>query len=116
MNINDWNNIEKTTDDVNVIAEEGDLTVEIGGVAYLLQRKNDINNVICLRVKDSKMPLMDSFKVFRKWLISEGIQYICVCGNLRRYNCLTKLKGLDGYKALKDKSETKQNVFYIKLF
>ena len=47
LTIDDWNNFPKEKE-VNYDAENGDIVLEISGVLFLLQRINDMNNVICL--------------------------------------------------------------------
>lgn len=111
-----WNSLVKPTKEVDVTAVEGDLVIEIGGIVYLLQRKNDINNVVCFRHKETKMSTLESFFAYRKWLVSKCIQYIRVEGNIRRYKFLSKLNPCSEYDVIQDTDEKDRNVFYLKLY
>ncbi len=110
-----WNSLPKPKE-ADVIAEKNDLVVEIGGILYLLQINHGFNNVVCFRVKESKMTTLQSFLEYRKWLISKGVEYIRVEGNKRRYWFLARLNPGIGYKVVQDKEERERNVFYIKLY
>lgn len=99
-------------------AVKGDLVINIGGVLFLLQRKNNYNNVICYRVKETEISIQKAFIQFGQWIISKGVKYIRVEGNARRYFFLSKLnvyfpKGFDCVKV--DETEGR-NVFYIRLY
>ena len=59
-----WNSLKKN-DDTDVIAIEGDTVVYISGIAFLIQRKNDFNNVVCWKVKTTKKDLVSIFAAFR---------------------------------------------------
>lgn len=74
-----WNNLPKS-EDVNSTAIEGDNVVLIDGIAFLIQRKNNFNNVICWKVKSSKKDLVTTFSTFRAWCQKKKIQYIRVEG------------------------------------
>ena len=52
LTIDDWNNLPKEKE-VNYDAENGDIVLEIYGVLFLIQRINDMNNVICFRIEKS---------------------------------------------------------------
>ena len=110
-----WNSLPKPKE-ADVIAEKNDLVVEIGGILYLLQINHGFNNVVCFRVNESKMTTLQSFLEYRKWLISNGVEYIRVEGNKRRYWFLARLNPCIGYKVVQDKEERERNVFYIKLY
>lgn len=109
----DWNNYPKPSNEVDVKAEPEDYITEIGGILYLLQRTNQCNNVVCFRIRESDMTVLESFLEFRQHLMGLGIQYIRVEGNTRRYRFLAKL-GL--CSVLQDTDIKNRNVFYIKLF
>lgn len=110
-----WNNLPKPKE-ADVVADENDIVVEIGGILYLLQLNNDFNNVVCFRIKKSNMTTLQSFLEYRKWLISKGIRYIRVEGNKKRYWFLTRLNLGKGYDIIRDSKETDRNIFYIKLY
>ena len=54
-----WNRLKKN-DDTDVIAIEGDVVCYISGIAFLIQRKNDFNNVVCWKVKTTKLEGKDN--------------------------------------------------------
>lgn len=110
-----WNSLSKPKE-ADVVAKRGDLVVEIGGILYLLQISNGFNNVVCFRLKKSKMTTLQSFLEYRKWLISKGVEYIRVEGNKRRYQFLARLNPGAGYNVIQDTKECERNVFYIKLY
>ena len=74
-----WNSLPKS-EDVDSKAIEGDNVVLIDGIAFLIQRKNNFNNVICWKVKNSKKDLVTTFSTFRAWCQKKKIQYIRVEG------------------------------------
>ena len=74
-----WNSLPKS-EDVDSKAVEGDSVVLIDGIAFLIQRKNNFNNVICWKVKNSKKDLVTTFSTFRAWCQKKKIQYIRVEG------------------------------------
>jgi hypothetical protein len=78
-NIEYWNNLEKD-ESTNVVAVEGDNVVLIDGIAFLIQRKNNWNNVVCWKVKPSKKDLVTIFENFRAWCQRQKIQYIRIEG------------------------------------
>ena len=110
-----WNSLSKPKE-ADVVAERDDLVVEIGGILYLLQINQGFNNVVCFRVKKSKMTTLQSFLEYRKWLISKGVEYIRVEGNKKRYWFLARLNPGVGYNVVQDIKERERNVFYIKLY
>ena len=110
-----WNSLSKPKE-ADVVAEKDDLVVEIGGILYLLQIDNGFNNVVCFRLKKSKMTTLQSFIEYRKWLISKGVEYIRVEGNKKRYWFLARLNPGIGYNVIQDIKEHERNVFYIKLY
>ena len=74
-----WNSLPKS-EDVDSKAVEGDSVVLIDGIAFLIQRKNNFNNVICWKVKSSKRDLVTTFAAFRAWCEKQKIQYIRIEG------------------------------------
>lgn len=110
-----WNSLPKPKE-ADVVAERDDLVVEIGGILYLLQINHGFNNVVCFRLKKSKMTTLQSFLEYRKWLISKGVEYIRVEGNKKRYWFLARQNPGVGYNVVQDIKECERNVFYIKLY
>lgn len=110
-----WNNYPKPTTEVDVNAVDGDLVTEIGGILYLLQRGGDRNNVVCFRTSDTKVTTLQSFLMYRQYLIEKNIQYIRVEGNTRRYKFLANLELGEGYSVLQEDVKNR-NIFYIKLY
>lgn len=87
MKTDDWNKIPKD-EETDVMAEEGDLCTYIDGVAFLIQRKNNWNNVVCIRTAPSKTNIVKTFDTFRAWCASQGIQYFRVEGISHAYKML----------------------------
>ena len=88
MKIEEWNAIEKDSE-TDAIAIDGDLCTEIDGIAFLVQRKNDYNNIVCYRVKKSTQSLLKTFFAFRSFLEENHIQFIRVeGGHSHTYNIL----------------------------
>ena len=87
-----WNKLPKTRE-TNVKAIEGDNVVFINGLAFLIQRTNEFNNIICLRVKQSRKSVLKTFELFRRWCEKKEIQYIRVEGTgTHRYRMLYLLQ------------------------
>lgn len=80
ITITEWNEIKKDSE-TDVEAVEGDSCVFIGGVAFLVQNRNGWNNVVCIRVKDSKYSILQTFCTFRAWCEKQSIQFFRVRGN-----------------------------------
>lgn len=115
--IDDWNNFYTDDPEIMTKAEPGDLVVNIGGIMYLVQRKNNCNNIVCVRTHKTNVSVHKSFRMFHDWLIGQGIQYIRVEGNKRRYWFLQKMKFPGDYDCLLVKDEKPdRNIFYIKLY
>jgi hypothetical protein len=74
-----WNNLKKN-EDTDVIAIEGDTVCYIDGIAFLIQRKNGFNNVVCWKVKTSRKNIVDTFYTFRAFCEKKKIQYTRVEG------------------------------------
>jgi hypothetical protein len=62
-----WNNLKKN-EDTDVTAIEGDVVCYISGIAFLIQRQNDGNNVVCWKVKTTKKDLVSIFAAFRAFV------------------------------------------------
>ena len=87
MKIEEWNEIPKD-EETNVTAEEGDLCTYIDGVAFLIQRKNNWNNVVCIRLKPSKINIVQTFETFRAFCEKNELQYFRVEGISHTYRML----------------------------
>ena len=75
-----WNSLKKN-EDTDVIAIEGDTVVYISGIAFLIQRKNDCNNVVCWKAKTTKKDLVSIFAAFRVFCQKNKIQYLRIEGH-----------------------------------
>ena len=87
LTIEQWNAIPKDQE-TQVTAVEGDLCVMIDGVAFLIQRKNNWNNVVCIRLKPSKINIVQTFETFRAFCQKNDIQYFRVEGISHTYRML----------------------------
>ena len=74
-----WNSLKKD-ENTDVTAAPGDVVVLISGIAFLIQRKNNWNNVVCWKVKTTKKDLVSIFADFRAFCQKQKIQYIRVEG------------------------------------
>ena len=117
MTITYWNRLKKPNEEVNCKAVKGDMVFEIGGIIYLVQRKNDCNNIVCFRYRKSAMTLLQSFLLCRHRLIDCGIQYVRVEGNISRYLFLEKLQKETGQgSGIVREQNNERNVYYIRLY
>jgi len=87
LTIDQWNMIPKD-EETQVDAVEGDTALLINGVAFLIQRKNNWNNVVCIRLKPSKKSILQTFETFRAWCSDNQIQYFRVEGISHAYKML----------------------------
>ena len=87
LTIDQWNIIPKD-EETQVEAVEGDLCLLIDGVAFLIQRRNDWNNVVCIRVHPTERSIVQTFNTFREYCASIGIQYFRVEGISHTYRML----------------------------
>lgn len=115
-----WNSL-KLDDVTNAKAVEGDIVVLINGVVFLIQRKNDRNNIVCFRVRKSKKSILYTFNKFREFCELSNIQYITVKGNTHRYRMLELLRPYSPVNAdvIKHEGESKRlncNVFCVKCY
>lgn len=74
-----WNKLDRDFN-TDVTAEKGDTALLINGVAFLIQRRNDFNNVICIRIKPFNKPILKTFETFRRYCQRKKIQYIRIEG------------------------------------
>lgn len=116
LSIDDWNQIEKESE-INYPAEDGDIVISIYGVMFLIQRTNNVNNIICFRIKKSKKTFLNCLFLLKDFLCMKKIQYIRVEGNLRRYFFLAKIKNAGRmYNVIQDRMNKERNVFYVRLY
>jgi len=87
LTIDQWNAIPKDKE-TQVTAVEGDLCVLIDGVAFLIQRKNNWNNVVCIRVYPSERSIVQTFNSFREFCVFNEIQFFRVEGISHTYKML----------------------------
>lgn len=113
MTIEDWNTLEKP-DNIDVVAEKGDIVEKVNGVLYLLQTRNGYNNIIAYRVEES-----DKFIVWTLYeyciLIHDkyGIDYVRVEGDKGKYKFLEKAFNRNIVR--KDRQEKERDVYYCNL-
>lgn len=116
-----WNNLKKN-DDTDVIAIEGDTVVLISGVAFLIQRKNDFNNVVCWKVKTTKKDLVSIFSTFRAFCEKNKIQYLRIEGHGKHHYKMLNLlykhspEGANAVYAEQESEEYKSNIWYVKTY
>ena len=116
-----WNSLKKN-DDTDVIAIEGDTVVYISGIAFLIQRKNDFNNVVCWKVKTTKKDLVSIFAAFRAFCQKNDIQYLRIEGHGKHHykmlNLLIKYapEGAGVVYAEEESKEYKSNIWYVKTY
>ena len=116
-----WNSLSKN-DDTNTIAAPGDNVVLINGIAFLIQRKNNFNNVVCWKVRPSKKNLVLIFNNFRKYCQKNKIQYIRVEGiGKHTYRMLSLLykyapEGAGLIYAADESKEYNRHIHYIKTY
>ena len=116
-----WNSLKKN-EDTDVIAIEGDTVVYISGIAFLIQRQNDGNNVVCWKVKTTKKDLVSIFSTFRAFCQKNDIQYLRIEGhgkhNYKMLNLLYKYspEGAGLAYAVEESKECKSNIWYVKTY
>ena len=120
MKIEEWNAIPKDNE-TDSIAIDGDLVTEIDGIAFLVQRKNDFNNIVCKRIRSSKTPITYTFETFRAFLQENNIQYIRIEGISHKYTMLELLrktapKDANYIKHSEQSKETGHTVYYVKTY
>ena len=116
-----WNKIQKD-EATNSEAIQGDLCTLIDGVAFLIQRRNNWNNVICIRIKPNKRSLLNTFSDFRHFCELQKIQYIRVEGiGKHTYKMLYLIlrnapKECGVIKERKESKETGRSIYYVKTY
>ena len=116
-----WNSLKKN-EDTDVIAIEGDTVVYISGIAFLIQRKNDFNNVVCWKVKTTKKDLVSIFSTFRAFCQKNKIQYLRIEGHGKHHykmlNLLYKYspEGAGLVYAERESEDKKRYIWYVKTY
>lgn len=114
-----WNALAKDKE-TDVTACEGDSVILIDGIAFLLQRKNEWNNVVCWKVKTTRKDLVSIFCKFRSWCERQKIQYIRVEGHGKhQYKMLYLVlrqapKEANLVYAKEESEKSKAHIWYIK--
>ena len=123
LTIEQWNMIPKD-EETQTDAVEGDTALLINGVAFLIQRKNNWNNVVCIRLKPSKINIVRTFETFRAWCSDNKIQYFRVEGISHAYKMLYLVSRL-GQKNGADcnvifhaaeSAEYDRHIYYVKAY
>ena len=123
LTIEEWNLIPKD-EETQTDAVEGDTALLINGVAFLIQRKNDWNNVVCIRLKPSKVNIVRTFETFRAWCALHKIQYFRVEGISHAYKMLYlvcrlgRKNGADCDVAFHptESAEYDRHIYYVKAY
>ena len=116
-----WNSLKKN-EDTDVIAIEGDVVCYISGIAFLIQRKNDFNNVVCWKVKTTKKDLVSIFAAFRAFCQKNKIQYLRIEGHGKHHykmlNLLIKYAPEEAgvVYAEEESKEYESNIWYVKTY
>ena len=123
LTIDQWNIIPKD-EETTVEAVEGDISLLIDGVAFLIQRRNDWNNVVCIRVHPAERSIVQTFNSFREYCASKGIQYFRVEGISHTYKMLYLVCRLGNklgadcdvkYNAI-ESAEYDRYIYYVKAY
>ena len=113
MTIQDWNNLEKP-DNVNVIAEPGDIVEEVNGVIFLLQVRNGYNNVVAYRIKPDNHFIVWTLYEFCILLHDKyGIDFVRAEGDKGKYKFLER--DFTTKEVRKDRQEKERDVYYVNL-
>lgn len=121
LTIEQWNMIPKD-EETQVDAVEGDTALLINGVAFLIQRKNNWNNVVCIRLKPSKINIVQTFETFRAFCQKNDIQYLRIEGHGKHHykmlNLLIKYapEGAGVVYAEEESKEYESNIWYVKTY
>ena len=123
LTLEQWNIIPKD-EETDVKAIEGDTSILINGVAFLIQRKNDWNNVVCIRVEPSKINIVKTFETFRAFCAEHKIQYFRIEGISHAYRMLYLVCRMgrktgadcDVVYHHKESEEYKHHIYYVKAY
>ena len=126
FNYHVWNRLVPNDKELQVRAVRGDNVFASNGFLFLIQRKNDYNNIICFKL--SQCSPVNNFRkckgqTFMKAVIEcylffkmNGIKYFRVEGNTKRYFFLQKFgKKSRLFNLIKDGNITERNIFYGKI-
>ena len=108
-----WNDCPgiQADDETCSFAEDCDYLKYISGYVFLLQRKNEHNNIIMYALKPSA-PLGEVLKEYVCYLIKNKIQYVRIEGCKKRYRLFPKIFGK---QAFFENVETR-SILYAKLY
>lgn len=113
MTIEYWNTLSKP-ENVNVVAEEGDIVEEINGVLFLLQTRNEYNNIVAFRVKpDDHFVVWTLFEYCMLLYNKYKIKYVRVEGDKGKYRFLKRF--FDRKCVVRDLSEKERDLYYCNL-
>ena len=114
VGISVWNNfVDKSNNEINAVAKEGDIVLKHNGLLLLLQTENDYNNVIIFRrdkdYTDTRLSILQMILVL---YADFNIHYIRVEGRHNRYNFFYRV-----FKDcfVQDFDIKNRDVFYINL-
>lgn len=108
-----WNVLEKP-ENINVLAEEGDIVENIDGVMFLLQTRNGYNNVVAFRVNDSDKHIIWTLYSYCILLFEKHhIKYIRIEGDEEKYSFLKR--HFSKKEVIKDREITDRDVYYCNL-
>lgn len=112
-NIELWNSIPKP-DNVNVVAEPGDIVEEVNGVIFLLQVRNGYNNVVAYRIEKSDKLIVWTLYEYCILLHDKyGIDFVRVEGDKGKYKFLER--DFTTKEVRKDRKEKERDVYYVNL-
>lgn len=113
MTIQDWNKLSKP-DNIDVQAEEGDIVEEVHGVLFLLQTRNEYNNIVAFRVKpDDHFIVWTLFEYCMLLYNKYKIKYVRVEGDKGKYRFLKRF--FDRKCVVRDLSEKERDLYYCNL-
>lgn len=113
VDVDFWNRLKKPSN-VDVIAEEGDIVEYMNGVLFLLQTKNEYNNVIAFRYEASDKNIIWTLYAYCVLLREKyNIDYIRIEGKKNKYAFLNR--NFTRKEVIKDKDEIERDIFYCDL-
>ena len=114
VSIDIWNKyVDKNNNEINAEAKDGDIVIKHNGLLFLLQTKNDYNNIIIFRKdEDSTDTRLSILQIILTLYKDYNIFYIRVEGRNNRYNFFYRT--FKDY-FVKDFDIKDRDVFYINL-
>lgn len=110
-----WNNVPDKPEGTNCISKPGDIVAKIGQIWFLLQRENDINNIVIFRQPGKFMPQMDVYRCIAAFIyrvvLFTGVRYFTIHGKKGRYDFLVKL--FDTFIPGQDDNDTGEQFWYF---